>query len=100
MAITQARRHKGTYPFEVCHTSSRSTYRQKMGPKGLKHLGNLPRKFQLNSHLYVSILLQRCQFLLADKIEHCCLIRLTFSHNRKAKSYVVMNRLLKCPLNL
>lgn len=36
MAITLERRSEGTYPFGGFHTSLRSIYRQKMGPKELK----------------------------------------------------------------
>jgi hypothetical protein len=47
MAITLTERPKGTYPFGLFHTSSRSTYRQKMESKLLEHLGMFPRKFSL-----------------------------------------------------
>ena len=33
-------------PLEVNHTSVRSTYRQKMGPKGFKHLRNFSRELE------------------------------------------------------
>jgi hypothetical protein len=36
--ITRERRNEGMNPLEIFHTSLGSTYRQKMGPKGLKHL--------------------------------------------------------------
>jgi hypothetical protein len=39
MAITLEGWSKGTYPFRVFHTSLRSTYRQKMGPKYLNTWG-------------------------------------------------------------
>jgi hypothetical protein len=42
--ITLDRRSMGTNPLEVFHTSLRSTYQKKMGPKGLNHLGRFPRK--------------------------------------------------------
>jgi hypothetical protein len=45
MAITLEGRPKRTYPFGVFHTSSRSTYRQKMGSKRLTHLGMFPHEW-------------------------------------------------------
>jgi len=45
MAITLEGRPKRTYPFGVFHNSSRSTYRQKMGSKRLKHLGMFPHEW-------------------------------------------------------
>ena len=44
MPITLDRRREGINPLEVFHISLRSTNRQEMGPKGRKHLGNLPRE--------------------------------------------------------
>jgi hypothetical protein len=49
MPITLDRRPKGTYPFEVFHTSSRSIYRQKLGPKGFNRLGRFPREIKTDS---------------------------------------------------
>ena len=45
MAITLEGTSKRTYPFGVFHNSSRSTYRQKMGSKRLKHLGMFPHEW-------------------------------------------------------
>ncbi len=44
-SISRKQRREGINPLEVFHTSLRSTYRQKMGPKGPKHLGKFPRKY-------------------------------------------------------
>jgi hypothetical protein len=44
MVITREERPKGMNPFQVFHTSSRSTYDQKMESKWLEHLGTFPRK--------------------------------------------------------
>jgi hypothetical protein len=41
--ITRERRNEGMHPLEVFHTSLRSTYHEKMGPKRLKHLNMFPR---------------------------------------------------------
>jgi hypothetical protein len=53
-AISREQRREGTNPLGVFHTSLRSIYRQKMGRKGLKHLGMFPRQSAL---LSLSILL-------------------------------------------
>jgi hypothetical protein len=44
MSITLEERPMGMYPFGVFHISWRSTYRQKMESKQLKHLNMFPRK--------------------------------------------------------
>ncbi len=44
MIITQEQRREGTNPFQVFHTSSRSTYSQKMKSKQLNHPNMFPRK--------------------------------------------------------
>jgi uncharacterized cysteine cluster protein YcgN (CxxCxxCC family) len=64
MAITLQKRREGTYPLEVFQTSSKSTYRQKMESKQLKHLNMFPRKcyylllvgsnFQYSGHLLLT----------------------------------------------
>jgi hypothetical protein len=51
--ITRERRNEGMNPLEVFHTSLRSTYRQKMGPKGLKHLNMFPRKFEIDRLIFI-----------------------------------------------
>jgi hypothetical protein len=38
------------YPFGVFHTSSKSTYHQKMKPKLLEHLRTFPRKLNSKTH--------------------------------------------------
>jgi hypothetical protein len=42
-SISWEQRDEGTNPLQVFHTSLRSTYGQKMGPKQLEHLGMFPR---------------------------------------------------------
>ncbi len=44
IAITLDRRPMGTNLLAVFHTSLRSIYHQKIGPKGLNHLGQFPRQ--------------------------------------------------------
>jgi hypothetical protein len=43
-SISREKRREGMNPLEIFHTSLRSTYPQKMEPKGFGHLGNLPRQ--------------------------------------------------------
>jgi hypothetical protein len=59
IAITLEARPKGTSPFGVFHTSSRSIYRQKIGPKGIYHFGYFPRQLSLQA---ISLMCSRDQF--------------------------------------
>jgi hypothetical protein len=43
-SISRKQRREGINPLEVFHTSLGSTYRQKMGRKGLENLGKVPRE--------------------------------------------------------
>jgi hypothetical protein len=45
MIIAQEERREGTNPFQVFHTSSSSTYRQKMESKQLDQPNMFPRKY-------------------------------------------------------
>ncbi len=48
MIITREIRREGMNPFQVFHTSLRSTYGRKMEPIRLGHLGMFPRKRIMN----------------------------------------------------
>jgi hypothetical protein len=61
-SISREQRDEGTNPLQVFHTSWRSTYGQKMGPKQLEHFGMFPRKLieqRPSSNLLRSLHLRR-----------------------------------------
>jgi len=47
--ITREQRREGTNPFQVFHTSSRSTYRQKIESKRVEHFNMFPRKLWIKT---------------------------------------------------